>query len=66
MIRGKVTEQGSGRPISAAIVVYHPHRTANERSSPGRGARPVETAADGSFELAVVPRPGYLAVQGAH
>jgi RNA polymerase sigma factor (sigma-70 family) len=62
MMRGKVTEKGSGRPISAAIVTFHPRRTANERSSPP-ASRPVETRADGSFELAVLPRPGYLTVQ---
>jgi RNA polymerase sigma factor (sigma-70 family) len=62
MMRGKVTENGSGRPISAAIVTFHPRRTANERSSPP-GSRPVETRADGSFELPVLPRSGYLTVQ---
>ena len=62
MMRGKVTEKGSGRPISAAIVAYHPHRTANDRFSRS-GSRPVETRADGSFELPVLPRSGYLAVQ---
>ena len=63
MMRGKVTEQGSGRPISGAIVTYHPHRTANDEVVP-TGSSPVETAADGSFALAVLPRPGYLVVQG--
>ena len=62
MMRGKVTEKGSGRPISAAIVTFHPRRTANERSSPP-GSLPVETMADGSFELPVLPRPGYLTVK---
>jgi hypothetical protein len=62
MMRGKVTDKGSGRPISAAIVTFNPHRTANDRSSPP-GSRPVETVADGSFELPVVPRSGYVAVQ---
>jgi hypothetical protein len=62
MMRGKVTEKGSGRPISAAIVTFHPRRTENERSSPP-ASRPVETRADGSFELPVLPRSGYLTVQ---
>ena len=62
MMRGKVTEKGSGRLISAAIVAYHPHQTANDRFSRS-GSRPVETRADGSFELPVLPRSGYLAVQ---
>ena len=49
MMRGKVTEKGSGRPISAAIATFHPRRTANERSSPPT-SRPVETMADGRFQ----------------
>ncbi len=63
MMRGKVAEKGSGRPISAAIVSYHPHRTANDGFFRAGGSRPVETVADGSFELPVLPRPGYLTVQ---
>jgi RNA polymerase sigma factor (sigma-70 family) len=63
MMRGKVTEKGSGRPISAAIVTIHPRPTANDRLSPPGSSRPVETLADGSFELAVLPRLGYLTVQ---
>jgi RNA polymerase sigma factor (sigma-70 family) len=62
MMRGKVTEKGSGRPISAAIVGYRPRWTANDGPFP-LGSRPVETMADGSFELAVSPRPGYLTLQ---
>jgi RNA polymerase sigma factor (sigma-70 family) len=62
MMRGKVTEKGSGRPISAAIVGYRPRWTANDGPFP-LGSPPVETMADGSFELAVSPRPGYLTVQ---
>ncbi len=63
MMRGKVTEKGSGRPISAAIVAYHPHRTANDRSSPTReppgrdhGRRIVR--APGLASLGVSGRPG--------
>ena len=62
-MRGKVAEKGSGRPISAAIVSYHPHRTANDGFFRAGGSRPVETVADGSFELPVLPRRGYLIVQ---
>ena len=43
-------------------MAYHPHQTANDRFS-RFGSRPVETRADGSFELPVLPRPGYLNVQ---
>jgi RNA polymerase sigma factor (sigma-70 family) len=62
MMRGKVAEQGSGRPIGGAIVEYRPRHAANDGIF-RRQSVPVETMADGSFELPVLPRPGYLTVQ---
>jgi hypothetical protein len=61
MIRGRVVEQASGKPIAGAIVMASPHMMPND-PRPGR-SRPVTTTADGSFELADLPRPGYLAVR---
>jgi RNA polymerase sigma factor (sigma-70 family) len=63
MMRGKVAEKGSGRPIGGAIVSYTPRRAANDDRFGAPAGRPVETLADGSFELAVLPRLGYLTVQ---
>jgi hypothetical protein len=63
MIRGTVTEQGSGRPVAGAVVMYLPRLTPDEGRTGNRGA-PTETAADGSFEIAVPPQPGHLVVRG--
>jgi RNA polymerase sigma factor (sigma-70 family) len=63
-IRGKVVEAGTSQPIAAAIVTFQ----ALSRADGNRPAdRPVSTStstsADGSFELAVLPRAGHLVVQ---
>ncbi len=63
MVRGTVAEKGSGRPILGAIVTYNSHRKANDGIFVPR-SRAVETVADGSYVLAVLPRPGYLFVLG--
>ena len=63
VIRGKVTEQGTDQPISGAMVGYIvPPRP--DEDLPAR-TRPAETAADGSFEIAAVPRSGHLVVRSA-
>ncbi|MGP0065669.1 MAG: carboxypeptidase-like regulatory domain-containing protein [Isosphaeraceae bacterium] len=62
LIRGKVAEQGSGRPVAGAEVMDFVRQKANEAPQ-GRGG-PIETAADGSFEMATSPRPGYLIIRG--
>jgi protocatechuate 3,4-dioxygenase beta subunit len=62
LIRGKVTEEGSGKPVPGATVMY----VLSLGSTPNRGngaARPVETQPDGSFQLAIRPEPGRLAIQ---
>ncbi len=61
LIRGKVTEQGSGRPVAGAVVMYIAQRSAND-ARPGRGT-PTETSADGSFAIGVPARPGHLIVR---
>jgi len=63
MMRGKVTEHGSGRPVSGALVNFFPHRVANDTVF-ARLSRPVQTAADGSFTLPVPARRGYLVARG--
>jgi hypothetical protein len=59
MLRGKVTEHGSGRPVADAIVGFSLHRTANDDAF-ARASGPAQTAADGSFTLAVPARRGSL------
>jgi Sigma-70, region 4 len=59
VIRGKVVEEGSGKPVAAAMVDYLSNLDATPRDWHGLA----ETNPDGSFQLAVVPRPGYLIVR---
>ncbi len=62
VVRGKVIEEGSGKPIAGARISYvsNPDRDPVSGASNGREA----TAEDGSFQLGVVPGPGYLTVLG--
>ncbi len=63
MIRGKLTEAGSGHPIAGAAATYYDHRKQNTYpeswTMPGGGT----TADDGSFEFAVPPQPGHLVIR---
>jgi hypothetical protein len=56
-IYGRVTEEGSGKPIPGASVRFMAH-------APRQGQEnPAETAADGSFQIGVVASPGHLVVR---
>jgi RNA polymerase sigma factor (sigma-70 family) len=61
-IRGRVVEEGSGKPIAGARINYlsNPDKDPRTGATNGRAA----TAEDGTFQLGVVPGPGYLAVHG--
>ncbi len=61
MIRGRLTEAGSGEPIAGAVLRFQPYETLNQ--SPNASA-PAATIDDGSFQLAIEPAPGYLGIQG--
>ena len=62
VIRGKVTEQGTGRPLAGASVQYFP------MNSPDGILRRLEASVaskdDGSFQIVVPPGKGYLLVFG--
>ena len=60
-IRGKVTEEGSARPVAGALVAFMSH--ARQGANSGRDLNDSVTDADGSFELAAPPGAGYLAIQ---
>ena len=62
LVRGRVTEEGSGKPIAGARIGYlsNPDRDPQSGAWNSRAA----TAADGSFQLGVMPAPGYLTVLG--
>jgi RNA polymerase sigma factor (sigma-70 family) len=61
LIRGKVSEQGSGKPIAGAIVTFSPFSTGDTETRSSNGARTTE---DGTYQLTAVPAPGYFAIEG--
>ena len=60
LIRGKVTEQGSGQPVPGATVGFFPR---GEQQNLQTGGILVNTASDGSFQLGGKPSPGYLFIK---
>ena len=55
VIRGKVTEEGSGKPVAGARISFGTRRTAESAgASNGRAA----SGSDGSFPIAVSAQPG--------
>ena len=63
LIRGKVAEEGTGRPVAGASIQFFPAKRAEGRSSTASDAS-VTSKADGSFQLAVPPGKGHLMVVG--
>ena len=62
LIRGKVTEEGSGKPVPGATVMYM--RPLASTTGGGDGiSRPAETRPDGSFQIAILPKADHLAIQ---
>ena len=57
VIRGKVTEEGSGKPVAGARISFGAHGTTGSRVNAYNGS--AESGSDGSFQLAVPPSPGY-------
>ncbi len=62
VIRGKVTEEGSGRPVAGAALRYMGRPTVEANSGPWSGT--TRTGPDGSYLLPVLPDPGTLVVLG--
>jgi RNA polymerase sigma factor (sigma-70 family) len=67
LVRGKVTEAKSGRPVAGAGVQFVPREADNPNLRPhvltGHQGL-VASGTDGSFQLAVLPGPGHLLVSG--
>jgi RNA polymerase sigma factor (sigma-70 family) len=69
LVRGRVNESGSGKPLAGAEVTYRPRRRANPFYRRGLledvlAANPTRTGSDGTYQLAVLPGPGHLLVRG--
>jgi RNA polymerase sigma factor (sigma-70 family) len=62
-IHGKVTEEGSGKPVAGARISYSPRGRAVGGQT-GTSDGEATSGADGSFQIAVQPRPGTLVVLG--
>jgi hypothetical protein len=63
VIRGKIIEEGSGRPVSGAILRYV-ERPAAAGFQPSPWSGTTQSGPDGSYLLAVLPKPGTLTVLG--
>ena len=61
LIRGRVTEEGSGKPVTGATVDFVTHA---ERPNREKKSIVLETAADGSFQLGADSSPGHLFIKG--
>jgi RNA polymerase sigma factor (sigma-70 family) len=67
LVRGRVTEAGSGKPVAGVRVEFWPRRRDNpafQSAVTGWGSARV-SAADGRFSLAVLPAAGYLLCQSS-
>ncbi len=62
VVRGKVTEESTGRPIAGAVVRVVP--TTGARNVAQDLAVPGATGPDGTYRVAAPPGRGYLVVQG--
>jgi hypothetical protein len=62
-VRGKVVEEGSGKPVMGAEVRYGPHRF-DEAIDPNKAVSAVVTGPDGVFQVVCLPGPGHLLVKG--
>src|SRR5262249_29632080 len=67
LVRGKVTEANSGRPVARASVQYFPQvaNNPNYRGDVRTGWQAIErSGADGTFQVPVLPGPGHLLILG--
>jgi RNA polymerase sigma factor (sigma-70 family) len=65
LVRGKVTEESSGKPIAGATVDFFPQRVDAGPDSALSGWRSaVVSKSDGSFQIGVLPGLSYLLIQG--
>jgi RNA polymerase sigma factor (sigma-70 family) len=63
LVKGKVTEKGSGKPVDQAEIHFQPLRENNPRRRPGLllgEGHSVFSQPDGSYQIIVPPQPGHL------
>ena len=63
VVRGKITEKGTGRPIAGAVVRVVPYSTPGTEVRPNWGTV-AATGPDGTYQVAAPPGAGYVVVQG--
>ncbi len=63
VVRGKVVEEGTGRPVAGAVVRVAPYRSPQQTA--GMSCVAAATGSDGTYRVAAPPGPGYLVVQGS-
>jgi RNA polymerase sigma factor (sigma-70 family) len=71
LVRGKVTEEGTGKPVAGALVRYVAQQDNPNLNAAGagpynfaNGRDMVATGADGTFRIAGLPGRGYLLIEG--
>jgi RNA polymerase sigma factor (sigma-70 family) len=67
LVRGKVAETGSGKPVAGAVVYFFAQRGGNpyyQEYLAFGSVFTVPSKADGTFQIAVLPGPGWLVVEG--
>jgi RNA polymerase sigma factor (sigma-70 family) len=62
VIRGKVVEEGTGKPVAAARISFATLQSVERQSGAMNGR--TASGPDGSFQLGVLPSPGHLVVLG--
>jgi RNA polymerase sigma factor (sigma-70 family) len=64
LIRGKVTEAGTNRPLAASSIQYMPMRASGRDGVMSGWGAIVATREDGTFQIAVAPGKGHLLIHG--
>lgn len=62
LLSGRVTEQGSGRPVAGTALRYVARPSAGFEAGPWSGQ--AHTSSDGCYQLAALPKDGTLVVLG--
>jgi len=67
MVRGRVTDRPTGKPVAQARVAYHPlagNTYANQMADVSRPCAEATTGPDGKYALTVLPGQGVIGVTG--